>query len=473
METDVAVLGGGAAGLAAAREARRLGARAVLVNLGPLGGDCTFTGCVPSKTLIESAASGLDFEAAMARVSAAIGVISATETGDRLGEEGIEVIEGEGRLVTAGGRPGIEVDGRTVLARGVVIAPGSRPARPPIPGLDLVDHLTTDDFWTLERAPASLIVIGGGPVGAELSQAVAGLGVPTTLIEAASRILPDEEPAASAVATRSLARSGVEVLGATEVTGVGPAGAGGGVEVARTGGPPVRAERLLVAVGRRPATDRGGLSEAGVALDRSGYVVNDDGLSTSLDGVWVAGDAAGRLALTHAADHMGRIAAANILNRWGPLRLQRFRVERIPRVTFTRPEVARIGLSEAEAARTVRGAMVAELPLSEHDRAITADATDGFIKLIAGPRPVLGMAGGGRIIGATVVAERAGELMGELALAVRLGLFTGRLAQTVHAYPTWSYGLATAAGQFFTEVEGRAARPARDAGDGTSAAVFG
>jgi pyruvate/2-oxoglutarate dehydrogenase complex dihydrolipoamide dehydrogenase (E3) component len=175
----------------------------------------------------------------------------------------------------------------------------------------------------------------------------------------------------------------------------------------------------------------------------------------------VAGDAAGRLAFTHAADHMGRIAAANILNRWGPLRVKRFRAERIPLVTYTTPEVARIGMTEAQAAREVRGAMVAELPLSEHDRAVAAGATDGFVKLIAGPRRGLGMAGGGRILGATVVAERAGELIGELALAVRLGAFTGRLVQTVHPYPSWSYGLAKAAAQFFTTVEGRTARPAR------------
>lgn len=465
METDVAVLGGGAAGMAAAREARRLGARAVLVNRGPLGGDCTFTGCVPSKTLIEATNAGLDFDAAMARARKVVDEIAGTETAEHLRGEGIEVIDGEGRLVSVGGRAGIEVDGRIVRARGVVLAPGSQPARPPIPGLEAVEYLTTDEFWSLERAPESLAVIGGGPIGAELSQAVAGLGVPTTLIEAAPRILPGEEQAASAIATRALEARGVDVLAATEVTGVSrvaPDGGGGdGVVVEREGGPPVRALRLLLAVGRRPATDRGGLAEAGIALDRSGYIVNDDDLSTSIDGVRVAGDAAGRLAFTHAADHMGRIAAANILNRWGPVRVQRFRAERIPWVTYTRPEVARIGLTEAEAARTVRGAMVAELPLSEHDRAITAGATDGFIKLIAGPRPVLGMAGGGRIIGATVVAERAGELIGELALAVRLGAFTGRLAQTVHPYPSWSYGLTKAAAQFFTTVEGRSARPAR------------
>jgi pyruvate/2-oxoglutarate dehydrogenase complex dihydrolipoamide dehydrogenase (E3) component len=461
METDVAVLGGGAAGLAAAREAARLGARALIVNRGPIGGDCTFTGCVPSKTLIEAANAGHDFAAAMARVRAAVERIAATETADRLRAEGIEVIDGEGRLVVTGDGPAIEVDGRTVVAgRGVILAPGSRPAGPPIPGLDAVEPLTTDDLWSLSRAPGSLAVLGGGPIGAELSQAFAALGVAVTVVEAEPRILHGEEPEASAAAARALAVAGVDVLTGVRVSGA-RSGPDGGVVLERTGGAPIRADRLLLATGRRPATDRGGLAEAGLALDAGGNIVNGDDLSTSIDGVRVAGDAAGRLAFTHAADHMGRIAAANTLNRWGPLRVQRFRADRIPWVTYTRPEVARIGLTEAQAARAVPGAMVAELPLCEHDRAVTAGATDGFIKLIAGPRPVLRMAGGGRVIGATVVAERAGELMGELALLVRLGAFTGRLVQTVHPYPSWSYGLAKAAAQFFTSVEGRTARPAR------------
>lgn len=163
---------------------------------------------------------------------------------------------------------------------------------------------------------------------------------------------------------------------------------------------------------------------------------------------------------------MGRIAATNILSTTAKVRPAKFVAGHVPWVTFTTPEIARIGFTETEAAAQVPGAMVAELPLAEHDRALAADATEGYIKLIAGPRPVIGMAGGGKIIGATIVAERAGEMISEIALAVRLGAFTGRLAQAVHPYPTWSYGLPKTAAQFFTTIEGRRARPAAEESQG-------
>ncbi|MEM7272942.1 MAG: NAD(P)/FAD-dependent oxidoreductase [Actinomycetota bacterium] len=464
MATDVAILGGGAAGLSAARETRRLGGRAVIVSNGPLGGDCTFTGCVPSKTVIEASLAGLSFDDAFGRARHVVERIASTESADRLRAEGVEVIEGEGRLVVDGGRGAIEVGERTVTARGVVVATGSRPLVPPIPGLAEVDHLTTDDLWQLTERPASLAVIGGGAIGCELSQALARLGVAVTLIELAPRLLSNEEPEASRLAAEALRLAGVDVRTGAAVTSVaaGPGSVAGpsGVVLQLDDGTTVAAERVLVAVGRSPNAGSAGLAEAGLELDDRGYVSNDDDLSTGLAGVYVAGDAAGRLQLTHAADHMGRVAVNNVLRARGPFRRQRFRADQIPWVTFTTPEIARIGVTEDQAAGG-GGALVAELPLDEHDRALTADAVDGFIKIIAVPRPGLGMTGGGRIIGATIVAERAGEMLAEVALAVRLGAFTGRLAQTVHAYPTWSYGVAKTVGQFFTEVEGRTARPAR------------
>lgn len=458
METDVLILGGGAAGLSAARETRRRGGRAIIVNRGPLGGDCTFTGCVPSKTVIEASRAGLDFSDAFDRARSVVAHIASTESADRLTAEGVTVIDDEGELAIVRGEPGVSVGGRTITAKGVVLALGSRPFVPPIHGLDRVDYLTTENIWELKSAPASMAVIGGGAIGTELSQALAGLGVAVTMIEMGPGVLAKEEPAASAVALEALERAGVTVLTDATVTEVEPDGDGAVVVLAD--GRRVAAEALLVAVGRRPNSHRGGLAAAGIALDERGYVTNGDDLATSVSGVHVAGDLSGRLQFTHAADHMGRIAAANILSRWSRVKPQRFVEAQVPWVTFTSPEIARIGFTEAEAARTKTGAMVAELPLAEHDRALAADSVDGFIKIIAAPRPVIGMAGGGRIVGATIVAERAGEMMAEIALAVRLGAFTGRLAQTVHAYPTWSYGVAKAVAQFFTTVEGRTARPA-------------
>lgn len=460
MDVDVAILGGGAAGLAAAREARRRGASAVIVNRGPLGGDCTFTGCVPSKTVIEAANAGIGFAEAFERARAVIDHIASTESAARLVEEGVTVIDDEGRLIVGTDGPSIKVGVTSIAAKGIVVALGSRPFVPPITGLDGIDHLTTDNLWQLRTAPKTMAIIGGGAIGCELAQALAGLGVEVTIVEMAPRILVKEEEAAAAVAADALKMAGVEVMTGTSVIAARPGPTGSTLEL--DDGRTLNVEQVLVAVGRAANSGRGGLVESGIELDGRGFVVNDADLSTSVNGVYVAGDLSGRLQFTHAADFMGRMAASNILSTMARVRPSRFKPEQIPWVTFTRPEIARIGLTEAEAARTMSGAMVAELPMTEHDRAITADATDGFIKLIAAPRPVLGMAGGGRIVGATIVAERAGEMISEVALAVRLGAFTGRLAQTVHPYPTWSYGLPKTAGQFFTTIEGRTARPARE-----------
>ena len=459
-ETDVAILGGGAAGLAAAREARRRGASATIVTDGPLGGDCTFTGCVPSKAVIESARAGLGFADAFQRARDVVAEIASTETAAVLRREGVEVVEGEGTLqrpASRGGGPSLHVDGLEIRAKGVVLATGSRPLLPPIDGLLDADPLTSENLWELREPPRSLAVIGGGAIGCELSQAIAELGVGVSLVELADRVLTGEEPAASSIVAEALGGAGVDISTGVGVEAVRRCDRASGVELQLAGGSTVSADRVLVAVGRRPNSDRGGLADADVALDRRGFVATGDNLSTNVDGVYAAGDLTGRSPFTHAADHMGRLAAANILSRFGR---RRFDPAKVPAVTFTAPEVASIGLSEAGAAARFDDARVAELPLAEHDRAIAAGKTAGYIKLIAGPNPVIGSLAGGRLLGATIVAERAGEMIAELALALRVRAFVGQLAMTVHPYPTWSYGIPKAAAQFFTTVEGRTARPA-------------
>jgi pyruvate/2-oxoglutarate dehydrogenase complex dihydrolipoamide dehydrogenase (E3) component len=210
-----------------------------------------------------------------------------------------------------------------------------------------------------------------------------------------------------------------------------------------------------VTVGRAPVTAGLDPGAAGVETDERGIITVDDRLATSASGVYAVGDVTGRLQVTHAADEMGRTAAVNALRR--PARL-RFRTATVPWVTFTSPEVARVGMTESEAAE--HGGRVAFLPMSEVDRAVAAGATDGFVKLVAGPRTLLRNLGGGRLLGATIVGERAGEMIHEVALAMRTRAFTGRLAQTVHAYPTWSTAVRSTAAQFFLERDGRRARPA-------------
>jgi pyruvate/2-oxoglutarate dehydrogenase complex dihydrolipoamide dehydrogenase (E3) component len=453
MEPDLVVVGGGAAGLAAARAGRARGASVTLVSDGPLGGDCTHVGCIPSKTLIEAAAAGLGFADAAARVRSTVERVAAAEDADTLAAEGIRVLAGTAILA---GPDTLRVDGQVLRAQQLVVATGSAPTLPPVPGLDGVDALSNETVFALREQPRSLLVLGGGPIGVELAQAFARFGTEVTVVERAARLLPGEEPHASAVVERALAAEGVDVRTDRSARAAHPSP--GGVSVDLGGGETVSAERVLVAAGRRPVTDRLGAAAVGIALDRAGHVVTDAHLRTSLPGVYAAGDVTGRAAYTHAADQMGRIAALNALSRrpW-----RRFADRAMPRVTYTDPEVAAVGLTESAAACAHPGARVAELPLDELDRAVTAGRTDGYIKLIAAPRAGSRNLAGGRLVGATIVAARAGEMIALPTLVMASGMFPARLALTVQAYPTWTLGVRQAAAQFFVETNHRRARPAR------------
>ena len=552
MDHDLIVVGGGAAGLGAVRAALWAGAEVALITDSAPGGDCTFTGCVPSKTLLAAARDGLGFTEAMARVRSTVAHIAATESVEVLQREGATVVEGRARLVT---HDTVAVGERRITAPRIVLATGSRPALPDdIPGLAEARPLTNETVFDLTETPGSLGIIGGGPTGCELAQAFALLGVEVTLFECRQQLLPGAEPEAAAAVRAALQADGVRVLRCTRVARIAPARPGSDgsrpyglvyrLDRSQGIGGRVAVDRLLVATGRSPATQ--GLGLTGMKIDLgewSGHVLTDERLQTSVRGIYAAGDVAawrlrrparsrvrpaplfaidkiderrpsrrgllrrarpgaypatrrkrkdvfrvaspmrdtgpsrallrrdrrmlGReararrdqrrhhaaLNLSHAADEMGRIAAGNALGK-GPR--GRFRGDLVPRVVFTDPEVASVGLTPRFAPA---GSRVAYLPLSEVDRAVTDGRTDGFIAIVAGPRRLLRNAGGGRILGATIVAPRAGEMIQEIVLAMRTGAFTGRLAQASHAYPTWSNGVQKAAAQFFGEIEGRRARP--------------
>jgi pyruvate/2-oxoglutarate dehydrogenase complex dihydrolipoamide dehydrogenase (E3) component len=452
---DLVVIGGGAAGLGAARAAAATGARALLVSEGEIGGECTFTGCVPSKTLIEAATRGAAFPGAMTAVRQAVTTIAATETAGVLDAEGIEVVRG--RAVFTAARE-LSVAGRVLRAGRFVIATGSWPAVPPVPGLAEARYLTSETIWDLTELPARLAVLGGGATGCELAQAFARLGSQVTIAEAAPRLLPAADPKASQVVDEVFRAEGTSVRTGVAIASVQQDAHGMALVLAS--GEKLEADRLLVATGRAPVTEHIGLEAAGVGLDDRGHIATDRHLATTAPGIYAAGDVTGRMPFTHAAFAMGRLAARNALRRrWSPPGA--FDTSATPWVVFTSPEVAQVGLTEAQAA-SHRGARVACLPMREADRAITAGRTEGFIKIIAGPRQGLGNTGGGRVLGATVVAARAGEMIHEPALAMRTGMFTGRLAQTVHAYPTWSLAIQQAAAQFFGQFGGRTARPAEN-----------
>lgn len=450
---ELVVVGGGAGGLAAARTGARHGRRAAIVQDGRLGGDCTFTGCVPSKTLIESAARGRSFPAAMSVLHDVVEQIAATEDAGVLTEEGIEVIEGRASFV---GPRVLAVGGRKLRAERVVIATGSSPSSPPIQGLPEVAYLTNETVFDLEELPRTLAIVGGGAIGCELAQAFRRFGAEVHIIEAEDRLLPREEPEAQVVLGEVFAAEGIALHLGAKVTGVEQSRSGGGVRAQLGDGSSVEADRLLVAVGRRPVTEGLDPGAGGVELDERGFVRTDRHLRTSAPGVYAVGDVTGRLLFTHAADEMGRLAVRNAFRRGAR---SGFDASSIPWVTFTDPEIARVGLSEAEAA--ARGGRVAFLPMTGVDRAVVAGRTEGFVKLIAGPRRILRGAGGGGVLGATIVGPRAGEMIHEVALAIRTRMFTGRLAQAVHAYPTWSTAVRQAAAQFFFEGDGRSAQPAR------------
>ncbi len=453
-EYDVVVVGGGTGGLSSAREAVRRGASALLVQEGRLGGDCTFTGCVPSKALLAAAARGESFDDAMVAVHRAVEAIAATEDDEALRREGVDVLHGRGvfRSPTS-----LDVDGTTIRSQRFVIATGARPAVPPIDGLRDADPLTNENLFELTSLPRRLGVLGGGAIGAEMSQAFARLGAEVTLIEAEDRILVKEEPESSEVMGEALAADGIDIRTGGKVDKVEASPQG--TRIRTEDGGSVEVDRILVAIGRRPSTADMGLEDVGVELDERGFIRTDDTMATTAPGIWAVGDVAGSLQFTHAANRMAFVAVRNALSRWAKVRQQRFDADQVPWATFTSPEVGRVGMTEADAVD--HGGRVAYLPMAEVDRAIATGDTRGFVKLIAGPRPVLRGAGGGRLLGATAVAAVGGELVHEVALAMRTNMFTGRLAQTVHTYPSWSMAVQQAAAQFFFEINGREARPAQ------------
>jgi pyruvate/2-oxoglutarate dehydrogenase complex dihydrolipoamide dehydrogenase (E3) component len=406
-------------------------------------------------------ARGVGFADAMAAVRGAVNTIAATETAEALAREGIKVLRGPA-VFTAPRE--ISVAGHALKARSFVIATGSRPAVPPVPGLAETDYLTNETVFGLDELPGRLAVLGGGAVACELAQAFARLSSAVTLIEAAPRLLPAADPAVSDLIAEVFRAEGISVRTGVAATSV--ARDEKGVTLVLAPGEQIAADQLLVAAGRQPVTDGLGLAEAGVRLDERGYIVTDRYLATTARGIYAAGDVTGRMPFTHAAFAMGRLAAHNALRRsWVPR--GSFSTAAIPWVVFTDPEVAQVGLTEAEAATAHPGARVAWLPMSEADRAVTAGRTEGFVKIIAGRRRVLGSLGGGRVLGATIVAARAGEMIHEPTLAMRAGMFTGRLAQTTHAYPTWSLAIQQTAAQFFGRYGGRIARAARPAAPGS------
>lgn len=455
---DLLVVGGGTAGLVAAHTGAVLGARVALVEEHRTGGDCLWTGCVPSKALLSAAGVvatlrrdhgfasagevSVDFGAVMARVNQAIATIEPVDSPEALREAGVTVVTGRAEFDGPGS---VRVAGERHLFRRAVLATGSTPVVPDVPGLRDAGPVTSETVWDLTELPGRLLILGGGPVGCEMSQAFARLGSRVTLVHRGERLLPRHDPDASAAVRRALTSDGVEIITGHEVARVdGSPGRPGVATVGLDGAGERRLDYdvLLLATGQRPRTAGLGLDLAGVRLTDDGAVAVDPRLRTTNPRIFAAGDVTPAPQLTHLASYHAGIAATNALLGL-PLRPD---TTAVPQVVYTDPEVAAVG-APTWAPPGRRTPRTTEHGHDHVDRAVTDGRTDGFTRLT--------LTATGRIAGATVVGPRAGESLAELGLAVRQRIRVTALASTVHAYPTYAYAPWEAA---VTEVRRRSAR---------------
>ena len=452
---DLVVIGGGSAGLTAADFAARIGAK-VLIVTEQVGGDCTWTGCIPSKTLIRIARLAhdqlhagedgigtgevrVDFPRVMAEVRAAIARVYANETPEVLAKRGIEVAIGGVRFVDA---QTIQAGERRIGAKHFVICTGAEPAVPPIPGLPSVHYLTYETVVDLNRLPATLIIVGGGATGVELGQAFARLGSSVTVIDRRTSLLPDADPEAAAIIRHRLESEGVRVQTSAVVTGVATDAAQVVVEI---GPSQLKGDSLLLAAGRRPRTEGLELERAAVEV-HEGAIRVDTNLRTTNPRVYAAGDVTGGFQFTHYAGWQGYVAARNALLPGTQDGLRR----NIPWAVFTDPEIAQAGLGEAQARTQFTDVKVLRLELERVDRAQTENERDGFVKLIT--------TAGGKLVGATVASRAAGETINELALAIDRELTISELASTIHVYPTFGFAIQQLAAEVSLETATSGAR---------------
>lgn len=437
---NLVVLGAGTAGLVTAAGAAGLGARVALVERHLMGGDCLNVGCVPSKALIRSARAAaeireagahgidvpdgvsVDFARVMERLRRLRADISPHDSARRYRDLGVDVFFGEGRF---SGPDRVEVAGRTLRFARAVIATGARADAPRIPGLAEAGYLTNETLFTLTERPARLAVLGAGPIGCEMAQSFALLGSRVVLLGRRGGVLPREDPEAAELVARALRRDGVEVRCAAQVKEVrrGPGGDKRLLVECEGETSEVAADAILVAVGRAPNVEGLNLEAAGVAYGRDGIEV-DDHLRTANRRVFAAGDVSSRYKFTHTADALARIVIRNALF-FGRARASALTV---PWCTYTTPELAHVGLSEAEARDRGIAFETLRLELGEVDR-VRLDGDSGLLKIVV-------KKGTDRILGATLVARNAGDMISEITLAIVAGAGLGTLAETIHPYPT-------------------------------------
>ena len=448
---NLVVIGAGTAGLVTAAGAAGLGARVALVERHLMGGDCLNVGCVPSKAVISAARAAaavrsaaefgvdvpdgvhVDFARAMERMRRLRARISPNDSAQRFRALGVDLYFGQARFADSST---VEVDGQRLLFKRAVIATGARAAAPPIPGLNSVDYLTNETLFSLTALPQRLGIIGAGPIGCEMAQAFARLGSQVRLVEAEHGILPREDKDAAAIVHQSLLRDNVRLLCCGRNLSIGNEG---GIRLSVDShdsryDEPV--DQLLVSVGRSPNVEHLNLEGVGVGYDRQGVKVNDR-MQTTNPRIYAAGDVCSPYQFTHAADFMARIVIQNALFQGR----KKFTSLVIPWCTYTSPEIAQVGLNEVRA----RAAGIEVDTLTQHlhevDRAILDGQDEGFVKVHV-------RRGTDRIVGATIVARHAGDMISEITLAMTHGLGLKQLASTIHPYPTQAEAIRRLGDQF-------------------------
>ena len=460
---NMVVIGAGSAGLVSAYIAAATKAKVALVEKHRMGGDCLNTGCVPSKALIRSAkllshiarskefgvreaSATFHFADVMQRVQRVVAAVEPHDSVERYTALGVDCIEGSAKI-TSPWTVEVQTAGRTktLTTKNIVIAAGARPFVPPIPGLQEVGYLTSDTVWNLRELPKRLVVLGGGPIGSELTQAFARLGAQVTQVEMLPRIMIREDPEVSAMVKRKFEAEGVRVLtehkamrfvvdnGEKQLIAerVGHDGAGQQVRIPF--------DAVLVAVGRVANTAGYGLEELGIGTTKARTVETDDYLQTIYPNIFACGDVAGPYQFTHTASHQAWYAAVNAL--FGRFRKFKADYRVIPWATFTEPEVARVGLNEQEAKEKGVACTTTVYGIDDLDRAIADEEAHGFVKVLTQP-------GTDKILGATIVGEHAGDLIAEYVLAMKHGLGMNKILGTIHIYPTLAEANKYAAGNW-------------------------
>jgi len=448
---DLVVVGGGTAGLVSAIGSAGLGARVALVERRLLGGDCLNVGCVPSKALLRSARAAAEarragslgvridrvepnFSAIMRRMRERRAGISPNDSAQRLQQAGVDVFFGDGRFT---GTRTLDVEGRTLRFNRAVIATGGRPVAPPVPGLPEIQYLTNETLFWLTELPQRLIVVGAGPIGCEMAQAFARFGSDVTLLGRASHVLPREDADAAAIVQRRLVEDGVRLELGVNLTEAVREASGIRVRYQRRDGSStgeVLGDHVLVSSGRAPNVEDLGLDVAGVDVSKTGVVVSDR-LRTSNPRIYAAGDVCSAFKFTHAADALARIVIQNALF-YGRRRASALV---IPWCTYTDPEIAHVGMYEKEAREKGHDVKTITVALADVDRAVLDEEADGFVR-VHHER--------GRLLGCTIVASHAGEMIAEAAYALTHGGSLADLSSTIHPYPTQSEALRKAGDQY-------------------------